>query len=539
MTTIRLMRAAWILIFVAGFAGCSRCGSVRRPAGADRTELVVHMGVEPPHLNPLVQEDMWMARISINNIFEGLVRRHPRTYRFVSSLATRWTISRDGREILFTLRKGVKFHDGKPFGVKDVLFTFDRMMDPKVTAAHVRSDFSGLKKWEAAGPGEVRLIFEKPTFKMLESVSHLSILPKHVYGTGSLNTHPANSRPVGTGPFRFAEWKRGSFVRLRRYQSYWGKKAALDVVTYRLVRSKEKAFELLKKGEIDLMPRVLPQHACGPKAPIKDPRIQRRYRTVMHYPVQFYTAIFNMKTLVFQDVRVRRALAMLINRKLIAEKLFCGRVRLITGPYWIEKPGYNKKVKPYLYDPKKAAALLTEAGYADSDKDGVLDRNGKPLRFTYLRIAESSLQRRLAPILKEEFRRAGIDMRVDTVSWTQVLKRLKQHRFDLADLNWVYYYDQDLHQIYHSSQCHGGSNYGCYSNPRVDELLLKIRAALVPEKRQALERRLHAILHEDLPGIYLFNVGDVALVSRRFDNVYPSAEWYQVRDIRPASKGSK
>jgi peptide/nickel transport system substrate-binding protein len=492
------------------------------------------MEVEPPHLNPLIQEDMWLARIAINNIFEGLVRRDVRSYRIVPSLATAWSMSEGGRVLTFELRRGVVFHDGKPFTAADVLFTLDRLMDPAVATAPARSDFAELERWEKLDDHRVRLRFRRPGFKVLESLSHLSILPRHVYSTGDLNRHPANHRPVGTGPYAFESWDRGSAIRLKRHGRYWGPAVALERVVYRLVSSKEKALGLAAAGELDLLPRLLPQHACGSDAPIRQGRITKRFHTVIHYPVQFYTAIFNLKNPHLSDLRVRRALAMLVNRPLIADKIFCGRARLVTGPYWPQNPGYDPSVKPWPYDPARAAALLEEAGFRDSDGDGVLDRGGRRLALRYLRFAESEVQRRLLPLLQEELRKAGVEVRVETLSWTAALGRLKSHDFDLTDLNWHYYFEQDLYQIYHSSQCHGGSNYGCYANSAADTLLEQVRATVEPAARHAMERRLHKLLAEDLPGIYLFNVGDVSLVSRRFAGLEPSPEWFQVRDARPA-----
>jgi peptide/nickel transport system substrate-binding protein len=531
------MAAVLALSVLLGGGSCKSCRPGSSPRPAD--EIVVHMGHEPPHLNPLIQEGGWLWRITVNNLFEGLIRRHPKTYVFGPSLATQWSFSPDGRVLTFTLRKGVRFHDGHPFGADDVLFVFDRLMDKSQPTGASRSDFAELRKWEKVGANRVRLTFAKPGFKVLDSLSHLSMLPKHIYGKGQLRNHPANHRPVGTGPFRFDRWDKGAFIRLRRFDGYWGARPALRRVTYRLVKSREKAFELLKKGAFDLMPRVLPQHACGANAPVTDKRIQDRYRMLVYYPVQFYTVIFNHRNPLFQDVRVRRALSMLVDRKLIAEKIFCGRARPISGPYWRERPGYDPTVLPRRFDPRGAAKLLAQAGWTDTNGDGVLDNNGRDFAFTYLRFSESSVQRRLVPILREQFRKAGLRVRVETISFTAALARMRQHKFDLTDLNWVYYYEQDLFQIYHSSGCHGGSNYGCYKNPQADALLLQIRATLDDKKRAVLERRLHRLLNADLPGMFLFNVADVSLVSRRFDGVTPSAEWFQMRDVRPAKQGGR
>jgi len=511
-------------------AGCRGCG---RPMRRNRLTLVVHMGAEPPHLNPLIQEDMWLKRIVTNNVFETLIRRDPRTYRFVPNLATKWAFSADGRSLDLTIRSGVHWHDGKLFAINDVLFTFDRLMDPTVTAGAARSGFVELQSWKKIGSNQVRLRFSKPAWRVVESLAYLDILPQHVYGSGDLNHHPANDRPVGTGPFRFDTWKRGEFIRLRRYESYWGRKPAIKTILYRVIRSRQKAFELARAAKIDLLPRILPRQACGAGAPARQDAIAKRYRLVVFYPVQYHSIIINFKNPIFSDRHVRQALAMLLNRTLIADKIYCGFAKVISGPYWLGGASYDHHITAWPYDPKRAATLLTQAGWQDRDGDGILDRQGKPFRFVYLRIAESSMQARLIPLFREAFRKAGLDMQVQVASWPDVLARMRHHQFDMVDLNWVSDYGQDLFQMFHSSQCDGGSNYGCYRNPKVDHLLEQARQATSAGQRHTIERRIHGLLHQDLPGIFLFNVASISLVSRRFTGLDPSAEWFSVRNAKP------
>ncbi|MCD6500278.1 MAG: hypothetical protein J7M25_18435 [Deltaproteobacteria bacterium] len=526
------------LLAVAGLllqGGCRGCG---HPAHRNRLTLVVHMGAEPPHLNPLIQEDMWLKRIVTNNVFETLIRRDPKTYRLKPNLARKWTLSVDGRTLDLWLRSGVHWHDGQAFGPKDVLFTFDRLMDPTVTAGSARAAFVGLQSWKQVGPNQVRLRFSKSTTRVLEALAYLDILPRHIYGRGDLNHLAANDRPVGTGPFRFDRWKRGEFIRLRRNESYWGRKPAITTVLYRVIRSRQKAFELARAGKIDLLPRILPRQACGVDAPARQPVIAKQYRLVVFYPVQYHSIIINFKNPIFSDRRVRQALAMLLNRKLIADKIYCGFAKVISGPYWIGGASYDHHIAPWPYDPQRAAALLAQAGWRDTDGDGILDRQGKPFRFVYLRIAESAMQAKLIPLFREAFRKAGLDMQVHVASWPDVLAKLRHHQFDMVDLNWVSDYGQDLFQLYHSSQCNGGSNYGCYRNAEVDRLLEQARQTRSPKERHAIERKIHGLLHQDLPGIFLFNGASISLVSRRFAGLEPSAEWFSVRDARPV-QGAK
>ena len=233
---------------------------------------------------------------------------------------------------------------------------------------------------------------------------------------------------------------------------------------------------------------------------------------------------------------MRRALAMLLDRRQLAQKLYCGQAKLISGPYWIGGHGYDASVRPWPHDPGKAARLLAEAGWKDRDGDGILDKDGRPFQFTYFRIMESTLQRRLVPVLAETFRAAGLDMQVVTLPWAKVLARLRSHRFDMVDFNWVSDQDQDFYQLFHSSQCKGGSNYGCYTNPTADKFLEQARVLSDPARRHAVEKRLHRLFHEDLPVLFLFDPADVSLVRRGYVGVEPTVEWFALDRIRPGKR---
>ncbi len=520
------------LASVGGWA-CSDC----RPRGASgirkRDTLVVQVPVEPPHLNPLVREGFWLRHLALGTVFEALVSRDHSTYGFRPALAESWSFSRDGRTLLFQLRRGVTFHDGKPLTSKDVVFTLSRVMDPQVTAGSLRASLTSLAGWRAEGASKVVLQFRRPAWRVLEVLSHVPVLPRHVYGSGDLNVHPANRRPVGTGPFRFVRWEPGNFIRFERNEAYWGRKPCLRRIVFRFVRSRTKALELARAGEVDLVASLLPEQACGPSAPARRKEVSRRFRLVVSHPVQVHVILVNHRNPILADVRVRRALLMLIDRQAMVRELFCGYAQVVSGPYWFRGPGYDHSVQPWPHDPERARRLLAAAGWRDTDGDGILDRHGRRLSLGYLRIMESALQRRMLPVLLESFRRAGIAVRVESLPWSKVLQRLRAHRFDMVDIKWASDVDQDLFQLYHSSQCDAGANYGCYSDPEVDSLLEKAHTEGDATVRHALEQKLHRLFHERLPALFLFAPAELSLVSRRFSGTEPSAEWFDLSGICP------
>ncbi len=528
---IVVLSASLLLVAAAMPAfGCRGCRS--RSYAPTPGRFVVQLEAEPPHLNPIIQEDMWLKRIVTNTVFETLVRRNPSTGEFEPNLAVSWKMSPDAKSLTLELRRSVSFHDGRPFSAADLLFTLDKVMDPTVTAAAARAGLDGLSSWKKTGPGRVRLIFDKPSPRVLEALAHLCILPRHIYGVGDFNHHPAADRPVGTGPFRFQSWRHGEYIRLVRNRHYWGRRPGLDEIVFRVVRSRTKALAMLRAGRLDLLSRVPPCEVFTRKGRRKT-GFSHGIAVRVFYPVQFYSIVLNHKNPLFGDRRVRRALAMLLDRAQIAEKLYCGQAKVVSGPYWIGGSGYDPTVKPWPYDPGKAAKLLEQAGWKDRDGDGLLDRDGKPFRFQYFRIMESTLQRRFVPVLRESFRKAGLDMQVVTLPWAQVLARLRAHQFDMVDFNWGSDADQDLFQLFHSSQCRGGSNYGCYANPAADRLLEKARTTADVHERHAIERKLHRLFHDDLPVLFLFDPAAVSLVRSGFQGVEPTVEWFQLDKIRP------
>ena len=232
------------------------------------------------------------------------------------------------------------------------------------------------------------------------------------------------------------------------------------------------------------------------------------------------------------DKRVRRALAMLTDREAFVENLWYGLGRVVSGNFFIDTPEYDKSIEPLLFDPGAAVKLLEEAGWSDHDGDGVIDREGIPFRFEFTFSSGSTTGEQLATILQENLKKVGIEMTIRQLEWALFTQLLDDRAFDAVTLGWRLPVLADPYQVWHSSQADKGSNFVGFVNEEADRIIVDARSEFDREKRSAMYRRFHRILHEEQPYTFLFSRDSLVALDKRFENVkvYPlgpdSTEWY-------------
>ncbi len=485
--------------------------------------LVIHLETEPPHLMPLVRSDAWIRRIVGHEVFESLVRPDPRTNRIVPELAESFEVSPDGMKYVFHLRRDVKFHDGRPLTARDVEFTFQRLFDPSVAAESLREDLETVRDVRAVGDWDVELTVDRPYFLLLDTIGFVPILPQHVYATGDLNRHPANRAPVGTGPFRFERWDTGDAIVLRRWDGYWGPRPPLDEVLFRVVRDRTVAFQIARRGDLDLLPRVTADQV---EEYLADPGLTQRFAPVVLESPDFAFWAYNTRRAPFTDARVRRAMSMLIDRDAIRCSLERCMSRVVSQPWPPGHGAYDPDIRPLPYDPGAALLLLTEAGWKDHDGDGLLDRGGVPFRFTFLVAAQSKTLQQMATIVQQDLAAVGIDMRVALLDWSVFSERCRGHDFDVASVMWNLRWENDFHGVFATD---GAQNYGQWSNPRADAILDGARSILDDARRNTEFRELARLIDREQPYTFTFSPLLVSLVERRLVGARPSLEWFQFR----------
>ncbi|MGA9522604.1 MAG: ABC transporter substrate-binding protein, partial [Myxococcaceae bacterium] len=428
--------------------------------------LTVRLATEPAMLNRLhdAGQDGWMVRTFFGSVFETLLtldRDSAPAYGLKPLLAESYAISEDGLTATFKLRKDVRFHDGSAFTSEDVRAVVEAVLDPEHPTHAMRSSLAELASVATPDPHTVVLRWKRPNHPGLRSFAlAFPMVPSEALA-GDFDALAINRAPVGTGPFKFESWETGRALSIVRNDAYWGRAAWLDRVVFRIVKDNAVATQLLERGEIDLMTGVLPMVWRELEKPNPENAWAVRDYNRIRFTENGYDWIgWNEERPYFADPRVRRALGHLIPLEALRRSIYLDLQRITTCPYFLDGPSCDPQIQPLRRDPQRAKALLAEAGWTDRDGDGVLEKNGTPMRFTFLVFAHSVNLARLAPLLQEEFRRAGIDLEIERVEWSVFLERLRKHDFDMVSLAWsTLDVEGDIYGAFHSSQRHGGENY--------------------------------------------------------------------------------
>ncbi len=562
------MKRLTILAVFLMFAACSRPDQhASTEVSADQQPVtgdwaVVRFESEPENLNPVTSQttNATYTEYGINgsHVFETLLGYNMKDWSFTQPILAESypEISEDHLTYTFTIRDGVRWHDGRPFSAEDVLFSAKATMLPLVDSAPTRSYFGELNNVEIVDGRKVRFSFTKPNFMNVVSLgSTFPIAAKHVFDPNGLldgmsykdiigpkgrtdanarkfaeefNKHPANRVPVGTGPFKFERWDTGKELVVVRNDDYWGPKAYLDKIVYRFIQDYTAALAALKSGDIDFNPRLLPiQYAQQTTGQQFEAQFSRGTYAIPSY----YYIGWNMERPYFQDKRVRQALTMLVDVPQIIETLRFGLAKRTLTHFNPSSNDYNTSLKPYPYDPKRAAELLDEAGWKDTNGDGVRDKDGMPFRFEMLASSNSTLIQ-LLPILKEQLRKVGIDMTERQLEFTVYVENLKDHHFDAALGGWSADLISDPYQLWHSSSASNrGSNYVSFKNAESDRLIEEARLEFDAEKRKQLYWKWQEILYDEQPYTFIFVPEESAAWQKRFQNVtwYPARPGYDLR----------
>jgi peptide/nickel transport system substrate-binding protein len=456
-------------------------------------------------------------------IYDGLVKLD-KDLNLAPAMAESWTYSRDCLELTFKLRRDVKWHDGRPFTADDVVFTYQAMINPK-TPAPFKEGFLLVKDVEALDPYTVRVRYDKPYARAVETWGTY-ILPKHLLesfaAAGTLRESPQNSRPVGTGPYRFQEWKPGEKVVLVANPDYYEGRPYLGRVVYRVIPSQATIFLELKAQGVDYVSTLTGiQYARQTEYPAFR-KAYHKYR----YPASDYTFLgFNLRDPRFADRRVRQAFAHAINKQELIDGVRLGLARETSGPIRPETWAYTDDVVHFAYDPEKAKALLAEAGWKDRDGDGLVeDRDGKPFTLTIRTNQGNDERKKIAEIVQQRLKDVGIQADIQLIEWAAFIKEfVKPRRFEVIVLGLGTGTDPDQFVVWHSSQRGPDQmNRTGYANPEVDALLEAGRQSCVQKERVRYYHRIQEILAEDLPMIFLYNRDSLPVVASRIRGVSPA-----------------
>lgn len=490
--------------------------------------LIYHLSAEPATLNPITATDAYEGTVNNGKIYETLIERNNETLELEPLLAESWEISEDKLKYTFKIKEGIKWHDGTPFTSEDIVFSYKTIMNPKVDSPQLRSYFQEIKDVKAIDDLTVEFTYARPYFLALEFCGGMPIVPKHIFDEGDFNTNPAGRAPIGTGPYKFVKWATGRDIVVEKNQDYWGEKPKLNKIVFKIITDNTVAFQVLKRGDLDVSGLTPIQW----ERQTSSPSFQESFDKLSYFTPNYSYIGWNSKRPFFADKKVRTAMTHLVNREIILDKILYGLGAIVTNPFYINSPEYDKSIKPLEYNPELAEQLLEEAGWIDHDGDGIRDKDGVKFAFEFLIPGGSETGEKIATILKEELDNTGIQMDIRKTEWAVFTTRLTERNFDAVTLAWSMGVESDPYQIWSSTQADSGSNFIGFKNEQADKLIEEARTEFDREKRKALYRQFSEIIHEEQPYTFLFCRKSTIAVNKRFENVvvHPlgidPVEWY-------------
>lgn len=435
--------------------------------------------------------------------------------------AKSYEVLNDGRLLRFILREGIFWEDGVELTAADVEFTYKLMIEHTTPTAYAE-DFLAVKSFRVTGKYSFEVEYEKPFARALMSWMQ-DILPEHllkgVHGTDLLAS-PLMRKPLSAGPYKLKEWVPGSRLVFEANPRYFDGPPYIKTVVYRIIPDMATSFLELKAGNLDML-NLTPQQYDRQTSGEKWERDWAKYK----YLNFGYTYLgYNLKHPFFADRRVRRALALAINKQDLVKGVLLGEGVATIGPY---KPGtwvYNDKIKDYPFDPAAAKAMLAEAGFKDSNGDGILDKDGKPFAFTILTNQGNEQRIKTATIIQQQLADIGIKVEIRIVEWAAFIKEfVNTGNFDALILGWNILQDPDLYDVWHSSKIgNGGLNHIGFRNAEADALLEEGRSTLDQAKRKLLYDRFQEILHEEQPYCFLYVAQALPIVNKRIQGIVPA-----------------
>jgi peptide/nickel transport system substrate-binding protein len=478
--------------------------------------LRVHLDSEPPHLNPLADADASIASVVNGLIYETLIECTPQGYQ--PGLAERWEVSADGLRVILHIRQGIRWQDHHIFSGVDVQGSLERVMRSSSNLPLVRADLSDVNSVEIAADHVVRVNLRQPSDRALRALCDIPILPDHLMKPGSAESAALAKQPIGTGPFKFLAWDRGKRIRLGRFHEGWRPSPPLEEIVFDLEPDAVRALNRTRRGDLDLLPRVLDAHYPDQVEPATLHGAVTLYRLT---PERTSFLVVNHRRFPLGDPQFRRALALLWDRSRFAHELHKDLAHPIGGP------AFGDDV-PAPFDRPRAQALLEDAGYRDNDADGVRDRAGRPIRLSLLQTAGSRSLALEAHAFTLELRKAGILLDITPADAPTILARLRKGEFDLAPMVWEGQPDEDPSPLFGAE---GIYNFGGYRSTAVEALLEELRRAPGPAPRQLVLARLARLIAEDQPVIFLYRHDVPALISNRVQGLTAIGDRLDLRRV--------
>ncbi len=410
--------------------------------------------------------------------------------------------------IEFKLRRGVKWHDGRAFSADDVLFTYELIKSPKTVTPYA-SDFRVIKDVRVIDAYTVHVTYEKPYFKALE-VWMMGIVPRHALAhEKDIMSSAFNTRPIGTGPYILKKLEFSKQIVLEANPNYFEHKPKIDKIVFHVITDPMTRFLMLKSGQIDVDALEPMQYERQ-----LDKGFKQNFAT-LELPSHSYTYLgFNLRLKKFQDLRVREALSLAIDRQKLIDILFMKHGNVCTGPFLPGSKGFNETLKAPKQNLARAKELLRAAGYDAAH----------PLQFEIATSNSNAIRPYAAEILQRQFLDIGVKVTLRVMEWQAFLNTVVAPRkFDTVLLGWSLSLTPDPYALWHSdSDVPGGFNLVGYHSKTTDRLIERMEVSTDPEQIAALQRQIFARIVGDNPYLFLVIPNEINVYSRKISRIKPT-----------------
>ncbi len=467
-------------------------------------------------LLPVLASDSGSFDIT-NLIYNGLVK-YNKNIKLVGDIAKDWEISDDKLRIRFFLRDDVTWQDGTPFTVKDVKFTYELYTDPQTPTAYA-SDFLRVQDFRVLDDHTFEVSYETPYAPALGSWGQ-AMHPAHLLEGKDVTKSPLKRKPVGTGPYVFQEWRTGEKIVVDANSGYFAGRPYIGRVMTRIIPDPATMFLELKAERIDQMVLTPLQY----QRQTESEWFKKHFNKFRYYSFAYAYLGYNLLDWKFQDKRVRQALTMAIDREGLVNGVLLGLGKVAHTPYKPDTIWYNDKVKKWPYDPEKAKQQLADAGWTDTDGDGVLDKDGKPFAFTIITNQGNESRKNAATIIQRDLKKVGITVSIRVIEWAAFLKNfINKKKFEAALLGWSIGIDPNQMDIWNSEKTGAHElNFVSYKNEKVDDLLEKAVSVYDPAERKRYYDEFQAIIAEDQPYTFLWVPESLPIIHARFQGIKPA-----------------
>lgn len=474
----KLLVAASVLAFALSTA-----------AMAARTDLVLGVVLEPPHLDPTAGAAAAIDEVVYANVFQGLTRIGP-SGEVLPDLAESWTVSDDGKVYTFKLHTGVKFHDGSDFDAEDVKFSLDRARaDDSVNAQ--KGLFSAIDTVEVVDPATVKVTLKHPQGSFLYNMGWGDAV---IVAPESADTN--KEKPIGTGPFKFQNWAKGSAITLVKSDSYWGEPVFLDKAEFRIIPDAAAQVPALLSGDVQAFPFFPPDAV----AQVKD---NANLKVVVGSTEGETILAINNKKPPFDNLKVRQAISYALDRQSIIDGAVGGLGIPIGSHLSPASKAYVDLTGEYPHDPARAKELLKEAGFEGGIK-------------ATLKLPPPDYARLGGEIIASQLRDVGIDLEIIPVEWAQWLDQVFTKKdYDLTIVSHTEPNDIDIYSR--------KDYYFNYDNPAFDKVIEELNLTADEAKRDELLGKAQKILADDAVVGFLFELPKVGVWDARLEGLWENA----------------